>query len=104
MKNVKVIEVRGGGYRVQVKWLPGTDEVWETLRHEALFAARRDAERLAARIEAAGGKIDLAHWVWSPSRCSPVAALHAAPTARLETSPRPWSAEALAWAARPTLD
>ena len=92
-----------GGHRVRLAWLPESDGMWELLAHEALFANRWDAERLAARVTAAG-KIDLAHWTWHPNRCSPLAALQQLPTARLETTPRPASAACLAWQARPTID
>ena len=76
-----------GGFRVRAAWLPGSDEMWEHLAHEALFAARFDAERLAARVKAKG-EINLAHWTWHPSRCAPVAFLQELPKARLEVVPR----------------
>lgn len=72
------------GYRVSVSVLPGTDEMWENLTHEALLPLEM-AERLADSVRKRG-TLDLDHWVWTPSRCSPFAALQMKPSAMLQTT------------------
>ena len=79
----------GKGFAVQLLLNLGRDEMIEVLQHFALFQSRRDAERLAERCRAAGGKFDPAHWVWQPSPCTPLAFMQARPTAVLEKTPRP---------------
>lgn len=100
-KEVRVV-AEGLGFRVRVAWLPGSDEGWEHLAHEALFREGFDAQRLADRITAKG-EINLAHWTWVPSKFAPIAFLQDRPTARLETVPRPAS-EAARAAALNTID
>ena len=92
-----------GGYRVRLEWLPESDGIYESLAHEALFANSWDAHHLAGRVRAAR-QVNLDHWVWRPSRCSPLAALQQQPTARLETVPRKPSDACLAWQASATID
>ena len=101
-RQVRVVAEKSGGFRVHVAWLPGSDECWEHLSHEALFEAGYDAHRLADRVKAKG-EIDLAHWVWSPSKCTPIAAFQERPTARLEVVRRPAS-DAANRAALDTID
>lgn len=88
IKTFKVIQ-SGKGYAVQLMLNLGRDEMIEVLQHFALFAGRLDAERLAARMRAAGGKFDPAHWIWQPSPCTPLAFMQARPTAVPEKTPRP---------------
>lgn len=87
IKTFKVIQ-SGKGYAVQLMLNLGSDEMIEVLQHFALFAGRLDAERLAARMRAAG-KFDPAHWIWEPSRCTPLAFMQDRPTAVPEKTPRP---------------
>lgn len=85
---IKARAVRGG-YRVAIDIPPESrDDMWEHVEHFALFADAADAEALAQAIRTRR-VIDLSAFVWSPSRCTPIAALQEAPTARFETSPRP---------------
>jgi len=89
--NVTVIGREGKGFRVQLHVCPGSDEMIETLHHEALFAARWDAEALAEKVRKAGA-VNVAHWVWGATAASPYAFMHAQPTAKLERVARAASA------------
>jgi hypothetical protein len=76
------------GWRVELSFTPGMDELWESIQHFALFECKDEAEALQARIRKAG-QLDLDYWLWSPSRCTPFGQLQEAPTAKNETTPRP---------------
>lgn len=86
---VRVVRSHSGGFRVAVDIPPDfREDLWEHVEHFALFADRADAEALANAIRKRM-VIDLSAFVWSPSRCTPFAALQVTPTAKRETSPRP---------------
>lgn len=78
-----------GGYRVMVRFCPGSDEMWETLSHFALFESEVDAESLLRKVQAKRGELDLNYWHWTPSKSTPFTALQNPPVAKLETTPRP---------------
>lgn len=107
LRRIRVISSRHGrplgGFKVRLEWLPGHDELWEVLEHEALFEAQFDAQVLADRI-ARTSEIDLTYWVWTPSRCSPIGALQDAPNTIHEVIARAPTAAAVRHAARPTID
>jgi hypothetical protein len=68
--------------RAQLQLLPGSDEMWETLTHEAILYPY-EADELVDAIRRAG-EINLEHWVWTPSRCTPIGPLQVPPTAKLQ--------------------
>ena len=84
---------KNNGYRVVVNYLPGHDECWETFRHFALFADKRDAEALRLKMHAKYGQFNFRkYWHWGePNRCSPLSLCHEVPSVVMETTPRPSS-------------
>jgi hypothetical protein len=81
-------ERKTGGFRVYVTYLPGSDEMYETFAHYYLFKSEARAERLAVKVRAAGMEgIDLAHWDYYSSPCSPLAAVQQKPKAVRVTVP-----------------
>lgn len=82
---VDVVKATNGGFRVCVMVLPGGDEMWESLTHTALLT-KPEADRLRDAI-VTRRLLDLDHWVWTPSRCTPFAQLQAAPSATLQSTP-----------------
>lgn len=75
------------GFRVVAFLLPGSDEMWETLEHFALFPTVERAEAFAAKCRA--GRCDWeACWSWGPTVTSPLAFMHKAPTVVMETEAR----------------
>lgn len=84
----EVIEV-GMGYRVEA-WLPGGNHgICEQVAHFALFASKSDAQKLCDAIKASGGTFNKAHWRWNTAPNSVYKFIRTAPTAILETRPRP---------------
>lgn len=81
------------GWRVVFSQSVDSDSPIETFYHFALFADRRDAEDLLARMRGAGfARLDLrAHWTWNvdTGQVTGLAICAETPTAVLETSPRP---------------
>jgi hypothetical protein len=97
MRNLRVITVREGrfttaGYRVAFDDMVDSDSPIEAFYHFALFADRRDAEDLLARVRAAGySKLDLrACWVWNhdSNQVTGLAICGELPRAELETVAR----------------
>lgn len=81
---------RDGGFRVGMYIRPAMEDMWEVMSHFALFADRRDAERLAKAIERKR-EIDLIYWGWVPSVCAPIGAFHQPSPVKYEKMPRPFS-------------
>ena len=50
-------------FRVKMLFAATYDSYYDEMYHYAVFETREQAEHLLARINAAGGKIDLAHWI-----------------------------------------
>lgn len=75
------------GYRVTAYICAGSDELFESLEHFALFSTPERAEALAERCRAGGCKWK-EHWVWVPTQTSAFAFMHEPPTATLETEAR----------------
>lgn len=69
------------GYRVMAYIIPGMDEMIETLWHYKMFRTQGEAEALIDAIRCNRNTIDLAHWTWMPSPCTPFGNLQKDPTA-----------------------
>lgn len=81
--NVEVVKVAGARYAVQVSYLPARDEMFEIITHAARFKTETAAKSFSTRIKRAGwDNLNLDHWLWCPSRCSPFARLQNWPTAK----------------------
>jgi hypothetical protein len=64
-------------FGIRISYLPGSDEMWETFDHPALFRDEKRAERFCEKVDRACG-INLRAWVFPGDRCSPVPATDAA--------------------------
>lgn len=82
----------GQRYRVALLLCEGmvSDGMWTTLQHAALFADKKAAERLAAKVLEAvrkpaapgtWGGLDLKNWFWTPGPTQAFSALQQKPTA-----------------------
>lgn len=73
-------------FGVLIRILPGSDEMWDTFHHSAVFRTEEEAQRLADRINlrrrgydtpgCAG--LNLRHWVFPSHPCSPFGPTEAA--------------------------
>lgn len=59
----RLVPKRVPAFRVKMMFAATYDSYYDELHHYAIFETREQAEHLLARINAAGGKIDLAHWI-----------------------------------------
>lgn len=68
-------------YSVQLMFCPGSDEMWESMTHAAGFPTEARAQAFAERISQKG-RLDLDHWIWYASVCTPFSDLQQRPVAR----------------------
>lgn len=66
-------------FAVAIRVLPGSDEMWDTFTHPAMFRNRDRAERFAARIKASRAAPDLSKWMFPVEPCSPFGPTDVAP-------------------------
>lgn len=59
-------------YNVGFMYLPGSDEMWESVDHPAMFRTEKEAEKFLAKVKANMHKINLANWVFEGHVCSPI--------------------------------
>lgn len=70
---------RQGTWSLQLQLNPGSrDEMWETINYAYTVATEVEALRLRAKIRAAG-VIDLRHWTWCATLCSPLSFMQQRP-------------------------
>lgn len=67
---VKTIEQ----FTVTIAYLPGSDELWETLVHPAHFRDAGRAQRLVDRIKRSRAALKLENWTFGGHVCSPLGA------------------------------
>lgn len=68
-------------YSVALAICPGMDEMWESLTHDAGFPTEARAQAFAEKI-GQKGVLDLDHWMWYSSVCSPFSDFQQKPVAK----------------------
>lgn len=61
-----------GTQNVVASYLPGSDEMWETIEHPARFKNPVRAENFLARVSSNRYKIHLKNWIFEGHICSPI--------------------------------
>lgn len=93
MQHLKISGDATRGWRILFLDSVDGDSPIETFHHFALFADRRDAEDLLTKMRRAGfSQLDLrSHWSWEvdAGQTTGLSICGEAPTAVLETTPRP---------------
>lgn len=72
IQNFRLTTNRDGTQSVTCSYLPGSDEMWETVLHPACFKDPVRAENFLARISQNRSKIDLKNWIFEGHICSPI--------------------------------
>lgn len=72
IQNFRLITNRDRTQSVTCSYLPGSDEMWETVVHPACFKNPERAEAFLIRISNSRSKINFKNWIFEGHKCSPI--------------------------------